>query len=163
MQKLVKHLYRPGFGLLLIRLALAAAFLAHGIGKLANMDGVIGFFGSIGLAPFWAWVVAIVETVAGAAMLFGAFTTIAGILLAVIMLVAIFKAKMGGGFMGVELEFVLLVTSLGIALAGPGKWALSRKMCNCECGDCKDGVCTGMWGMCGHGHGKGNTQTPGGM
>ncbi len=67
-------------GLLLVRLALAAVFLYHGITKFQNLDGTVAFFGQLGFAPFFAYLVATVETVGGAAMLLGVWTRWAGFL-----------------------------------------------------------------------------------
>jgi uncharacterized membrane protein YphA (DoxX/SURF4 family) len=61
------------------------------------MEQTIGFFASVGFSAFMAWVVAITETVAGAAVIIGFSTRIAASLLAIIMIVAIVcvKGKMG--------------------------------------------------------------------
>lgn len=128
-------------GLLLIRLGVGAIFLTHGISKLSNTDGVIGFFASLGIPAFMAWVVAIVEAAGGLALILGVFTKISGVLLAITMLVAILKVKFPqGGFNASEFELILLLTSLGLSLTGPGKFALQKNSCNCTEGancDCK--------------------------
>jgi uncharacterized membrane protein YphA (DoxX/SURF4 family) len=135
----MKHMFskccNPGFGLMLVRIAAGAVFLAHGIAKLQNMEGTIAFFGMLGLASFWAYVVAIVETVGGVALILGFFTGVMGMLLAVTMVVAIFIVKLKVGFIvpgGYEIDLMLLAASLSVALAGPGKWALGRRMCGCD-------------------------------
>lgn len=133
-------------GLLLIRLGLGVVFLAHGVQKLQGIDSVIGFFGKIGLPAFLAWAVAIIETLAGAAMLLGAFTGVAGVSIAIIMLGAIFTAKKAASFMGGwEFDLVLLTSALGVALLGPGKYAISCFFAKCKKGDeKKDGCCGGV-------------------
>jgi uncharacterized membrane protein YphA (DoxX/SURF4 family) len=131
-------------GLFLIRLGLGVVFLAHGIQKLQGIDGVIGFFGKIGLPAFLAWAVAIIETLAGAAMILGVFTGFAGLSLAIIMLGAIFTAKKAAPFMGGwEFDFVLLTSALGVALLGPGKYAVKCLFAKCKKGDKKDSCCGG--------------------
>lgn len=131
-------------GLFLIRLGLGVVFLAHGIQKLQGIDGVIGFFGKIGLPAFLAWAVAIIETLAGAAMILGVFTGFAGLSLAIIMLGAIFTAKKAAPFMGGwEFDFVLLTSALGVALLGPGKYAVTCLFAKCKKGDKKDSCCGG--------------------
>lgn len=109
------------WGLLLIRLGLAAVFLTHGISKFQNLDQTTAFFGMLGLSAFWVYLVATVETLGGAAMLLGYFSRFAGALLAVVMVVAIALAKWKMGFLGgYELDLTLLLAALGIAFAGPG-------------------------------------------
>lgn len=124
----------PNTGLFLIRVAVAMVFLYAGINKLM-VGGEAGgaMFASMGItmAPaFWFWVVALVETLGGAAMLLGLWTSVAGYLLAFIMLVAIILVHWSAGFggpMGVQYPLVMLLVSLGVAMVGPGTWALSKE------------------------------------
>ncbi len=110
-------------------------FLAHGLDKLQGMDGVIGFFGSLGLAPFFAYLVAGVEFLGGIALILGVFSRYAAYLLAVVMVVAIFLVKFKMGLLGgYELDLVLLAALLTIAGAGSGVYSISGKMCGC--GNC---------------------------
>lgn len=130
----MKIFSNQGFGLLLLRLTVGGLFLYHGITKLQNMDGTIGFFGSIGLAPFWAWLVAIVETAGGALMVLGLWTTIVGLLFAVILVMALIKTKIGNvtSFSGAELDVLLLLASLSLAFAGAGSCSLVKCFKKCE-------------------------------
>lgn len=112
-------------GLLLVRVGLGLVFIAHGWAKIDGMDGTIGFFASIGLSAFWAYLVAYVEFIGGIAMLVGLFTNWAGMLLAVVMIVAIVMLKLSKGFVGgYEFDLVLFLSSLAIVIAGPGKYTL---------------------------------------
>lgn len=137
----------PNLGLLLIRLGLAAVFIAHGISKLSNMDQTIGFFASLGLAAFFAYLVAIVELLGGIAMLLGLWTKWAGYALAIIMLVAIIlvKSKMPFAKGAYEIDLMLLVAALGIAMIGSGKYSIGggcEMSCPCDSnGNCAKGVC----------------------
>jgi putative oxidoreductase len=136
----------PGIALLLLRLIVGVVFLNHGLGKLigppfagAGMDGWIGFVTQIGLpSPVglaWVWVV--IETLGGLALILGAGTGVAGLLLAVGMAVAIVKVHLPHGFdvfrygsldaRGYEYSLTLLVASLAIAVGGPGVLALRLK------------------------------------
>lgn len=159
-------------GLLLVRLSLAAVFLTHGIAKLSDMDGTIAFFGSLGLSAFFAWLVAIVETVGGGLMLLGAWTCVAGAALAVTMVMAIILVKAKLGFPAIDIDIAMLASSLAIMVMGSGRYGLNKccKACmnksNCcggscggahSCGgsemkcdgceaNCKDGVCSGHEG-----------------
>ena len=69
-------------GLLIIRLAAGLIFLVHGISKLSDMESTMMFFGSMGLGAFFAWLVAIVETLGGAMLVLGIFTRKAAAMLA---------------------------------------------------------------------------------
>ncbi len=112
-------------GLLLVRVGLGLVFIAHGWAKIAGMEDTVGFFASIGLSAFWAYLVAYVEFIGGIAMLVGLFTNWAGMLLAVVMIVAIAMLKLSKGFVGgYEFDLVLFLSSLAIVIAGPGKYTL---------------------------------------
>jgi uncharacterized membrane protein YphA (DoxX/SURF4 family) len=125
---LMKKYTNMHLGLFLVRFALAAVFIGHGIQKFSNLEGTIGFFGKLGLPSFFAYLVATVETAGGILMLLGVGTQIAGVLLAIVMLVAILKVKVSSGFVGgYEFEATLLLTSLGIAFTGPGSWKVGMK------------------------------------
>lgn len=125
-------------GLLVLRLAVGAVFLVHGIMKLALMHETIVMFQGMGFHPALAWVVAIVETLGGAMLVLGVGTAFAGVLLAIIMLVAM-KVMYPMGLMEVRLPFVLFAAALGIAMTGPGKYTVGM-VCGCgNCHMCKDG------------------------
>ena len=114
--------------ILLLRIGVGVIFIIAGWGKLTGIEGVQGFFGNIGIpmAGLMAWVVALVEFVGGIMILVGYKVEIPGILLAITMLVAIFTVKMGGdgGFSGMRLEIMLLLTSLALSIMGTGSYSL---------------------------------------
>jgi uncharacterized membrane protein YphA (DoxX/SURF4 family) len=102
-----------------------------------------GFMTSLGLPSFMGWLVGLVEMLGGLAVLAGAYTCIAGGLLALVMIgaIALVKGKLGfvGGY---EYELVLLLLALGVAMLGPGKYAVCAKMFQAgekkdECGACQ--------------------------
>lgn len=114
-------------GLFLIRLGLALVFIIHGWAKLTNMDATVGFFASLGLAAFFAYVVALIEFLGGIALLVGYYTQVAGWLLAVVMFFAIILVKGKAGFVGgYEFDLLLLLSSLGMAFIGSGKYSLCQ-------------------------------------
>lgn len=125
---MLEKLKNPDLGLLLIRLALATIFLVASVAKFLNLATTTAFFGKIGLAPFFVYLVASVEMLGGLAMLFGVATAGAGILLAIVMIFAITLAKWPLGFLAWELDFTLLLAALGVALAGPGRYSLRWPM-----------------------------------
>ncbi len=130
-----KHYRNLDVGLLLLRVGVGLVFVAHGVAKFQNMDGTIAFFNGIGFTSFWAYLVASVELFGGLAMLIGIFTEIAGVLLAMVMLVAILKLKFAQGFLGgYEFDALLLLASFAMVLTGPGKYAMPCCLGKCELG-----------------------------
>lgn len=128
MIKFLKKYHNSDLGVLLLRLGLAAVFIMHGWSKIQNLEATGGFFSSIGLNMFWVYVVAYVEFLGGIAMLIGLFSRWAGLLLAIDMFFAIYLVKWQNGFVGrYELELLLLLAALTIHLAGPGRYAISKK------------------------------------
>ncbi len=113
--------------LLLIRVGLALVFMAHGWAKVSGMEDTITFFASLQLPAIFAYIVAYVEVLGGVAMLLGVFTGWAGILLAITMLGAIGKVKIGMGFVGgYEFDLMLFLAAIAISLSGPGKYGIRQ-------------------------------------
>jgi len=126
---------------LLLRLGIGIIFLVHGVGKLFNLgptalgiNGTANFFASLGIpaAMFFAWVVALVETFGGAALLLGVLTRYAALLLAIDMLTALLVFHLPKGFSilngGYEFVLLLLLGNLSLLLSGAGKkWNLGKK------------------------------------
>jgi uncharacterized membrane protein YphA (DoxX/SURF4 family) len=147
---MMKKCCNKDLGKLILRVGLGIIFIYHGYDKFQHMDGVIGFFGMLGLPAFVAYAVSAIEFAGGIALVLGVFTGISSALLAIIMLVAIFLAKwsMVGqmGFKAVELEFVLFIVAVAVSMIGAGKYSLMRKMhsgMTCDgCGTCAAGGCT---------------------
>ncbi len=125
---MLKKLHNPDCGLFLIRIGLALVFIFHGWGKWQDIGGTVGFFGSLGLAAAFAYLVAAVELLGGIAMLLGLWTEVAGVLLAVVMLVAIYLVTFNGGFTGYEFNLMLLLAALGVAMTGPGAYTVRKWM-----------------------------------
>lgn len=121
-------------GLLIIRIAVGAIFLAHGIMKLKAMDQTIAMFHSMGLHEVFAWIVAFVETLGGAMMILGIFTSVVGVLLAIVMLVAMIKVHLPMGIMKAEFPFALFAATLGLSMTGAGKYGMGMV---CKCGTCE--------------------------
>lgn len=117
-----------GLGLFLIRLGLSSVFIAHGLAKLQGIEGTIGFFATLGLSAFFAYLVTGVEVLAGIALLVGVFSQIAAGLLVAVMVFALYLVKFQQGFIGgYEFDLVLLLTSLGLIFTGAGDYSLEEK------------------------------------
>ncbi len=111
--------------MLLLRLAIGIAFVAHGWVKFADMDMTVGFFGQLGFPAIAAYAVAAVELLGGLALIAGLWTDLAAMLVA---LVYVKMVKFGAPFLGgYELDFVLLAGLLAIVFNGPGKPTLAKK------------------------------------
>jgi putative oxidoreductase len=107
--------------------------MMHGGQKLFvfGLSGTADIMGKLGLpAPaLCAAIVMTVELLGGLAILLGAFTRLAGGLLAFEMIVAILVARLHGGFFapyGYEFELTLLGACLTFALLGPGGTSLEE-------------------------------------
>jgi putative oxidoreductase len=124
----------PSAGLLVLRLVVGVTFVLHGLDKLGDMAGAEQLFASLGIpapglmAPF----VAVTETVGGVLLIAGLATPLVGAALAIDMLVALLTAHLGQGFFasdgGFELELLLGGASLGIGLAGAGRFSLDASL-----------------------------------
>ena len=116
----------------IIRLVLALSFILHGLPKLTHTAGMAGFFGKIGLPfPFQIVIfIGLLEVVGGILLLIGFGTRYISPLLAIDMLMAIILAKSGTGqgYLGAEVEILLLAGALSIFFSGPGALALHKEI-----------------------------------
>jgi putative oxidoreductase len=121
--------FRTDTGLLVLRLVVGVTFLLHGLDKLGGLDGVEMFFDSLGIpAPgFMATLVALTETVGGVLLIVGLLTPVAGIALAIDMLVAGLTAHADKGFFvdkgGYELVLLLGTGCVALLIAGAGRFS----------------------------------------
>jgi len=118
--------------LLIARIGLGIVFIAHGWQKFdeTGVKAVGAGFGKMGVpAPeLSAYYATFVELVGGAALLIGAFTAVAGLLLALDMLGALLIVHIDKGVFvtegGYELVVALGVGSLLLAVFGAGKFSV---------------------------------------
>ena len=121
------------WGMLPLRIVVGLVFLMHGAQKLFvfGVAGTTDIMAKLGLPlpMLCALIVIVVELVGGGAILLGAFTRLAGALLAFEMVVAILVARLHGGFFapyGYEFELTLLGACLTFALHGAGQISLEQ-------------------------------------
>ncbi|MFJ2367713.1 DoxX family protein [Microbacterium sp. NPDC087665] len=122
------------WGLLVLRVVVGAIFVAHGAQKIFEytLAGTIGSFAGMGvpLPEIAAPLVAFVELIGGAMLLVGLFTRLAGILLAVDMLVALVLVHLPAGLWvgegGYEFVAVLGAVALALAFTGAGRFSVDR-------------------------------------
>jgi putative oxidoreductase len=124
----------PSAGALVLRLVVGITFVAHGLDKLGDLSGAEQFFASLDIpapglmAPF----VGVTETVGGVLLIAGLATPLVCTALAIDMLVALLTAHVGHGFFvsdgGIELALLLGGASVGIGLAGAGRFSLDAAL-----------------------------------
>ncbi|WP_342615546.1 DoxX family protein [Peribacillus frigoritolerans] len=123
-------------GLLIIRLVIGLLFIGHGAQKLFGwfgghgLKGTGGWFESIGMKPgvTMALFAGLAELIGGLLFALGLLTPLAGIMIAGTMIMAIVKVHAPNGLWstanGYEYNLTLLAVAIGIALVGPGQYAL---------------------------------------
>ncbi|MCP3740558.1 DoxX family protein [Rossellomorea sp. BNER] len=120
-------------GAFILRILLGFTFFVHGLVKFQDgIENTVGFFESLGLPGFTAYVVAGIEFIGGIAIILGIGTRVISILLALIMIGAILKVKLAGGFLGngqmagFELDLALLAISAYLAITNHSAFALDN-------------------------------------
>jgi len=122
------------YGTALLRISLGIIFIAHSLYlKLVifTLPGTVGFFESIGLPAFLAYITFAAEAIGGIALVFGLYARWAALSLIPIALGATWAhssagwvfSNAGGGW---EYPLFLTVASAVIALQGNGRLALQR-------------------------------------
>jgi len=112
---------------LVLRLFIGVVFATYGWLKLGALQGFTGFLqaASVPLPGIMAPAVAAVEFFGGLALVLGASTRLAALLLTGVMVVAMITVTLGKGFAGgYDLNLALLGGLLALLLAGPGKPAV---------------------------------------
>jgi putative oxidoreductase len=124
---------RVDTGLLVLRIVIGIVFLVHGGQKLFvyGFAGVTGAFGQMGIPmpAITGPLTAIVEFLAGGALVIGLLTRLAAFGLAIDMLGAIVMVHYKGGFFmptGYEFALTLLAANVAIAIAGAGYYSADR-------------------------------------
>lgn len=127
---ILNRLHNPDLGILFVRLAVGIVFIYAGWMKVSNMPQVLEGFASIGIPAFLTYIVAYSEFIGGILMILGLFTRYAGAILAIIMVVAIWKVHLVNGFSlavnGYEYVLVLLLLSLAMVTFGAGKYSAAH-------------------------------------
>ena len=115
-------------GLAVLRVAVAAIFINHGRQKLFvyGFAGVTGAFTQMGV-PFpgiMGPLIGLLEFFGGIALLLGILTRLFAVGFVCDMLGAILLVQLKRGFSAYELEFLLLGSSLALALTGAGVFSV---------------------------------------
>ena len=123
-------------GKLILRVALGVIILLHGIAKLkGGIDPITGMVTAQGLPAFLAYGVYVGEVLAPLMLILGFYARIGGALVAVNMLAALFLAHRAdlfalnpqtGGW-AIEVQALMLFSAIAIMLIGPGKAGINEK------------------------------------
>ncbi|QGH35977.1 DoxX family membrane protein [Gracilibacillus salitolerans] len=119
---------KEGIGALLLRVVLGIIFIGHGTDKFqGGIANTAGWFDSIGLPGFLAYIVAGLEVVGGIALILGLATRIVGGLFVLLLLGAIIKVQFAAGFIGgYAYDLALLVISAYLLLNGSKLYSLDK-------------------------------------
>ena len=123
------------WSMLVTRVALGIIFLAHGVQKISGFDGIIQWFGSMGMPAVLAYVVTTIETVGGTCLILGLFTRTAAAGIMFVMLGAIFSVKISKGFIGgYEFDVSLLAMAFSLILSGSNTFSLGSLFSSSKAG-----------------------------
>lgn len=112
--------------LLVVRLIIGGIFIFAGWTKVADMTSTVGFFATLGIPAFLAYVVGYLELIGGILLVLGVWTQKSAIILALIMIVAVWLT-MAGGFQIFSTPLVTLAGLLSLIVSGPGAYAIRFK------------------------------------
>lgn len=119
-------------GKLILRVALALMILLHGIAKIIGGVGFIsGMVAKMGLPPAFGYLVYVGEVIAPLLMLFGIWTRLAALVVAINMAVAVllvhtaefFTLGKTGGW-ALELQGMFFFTAVALVLLGAGRYSV---------------------------------------
>ena len=123
-----------------LRIALGLIFIGHGAQKIFGVWGGPGWAkftamgAPMGLRPGWLWMGAasVFELVGGVLVLLGFATRLGALMIAVVMLVAMFGVHWRGGFFlqnqGIEYTVALLAMALTLLIAGGGRASIDEAL-----------------------------------
>lgn len=143
--------HNKSVGLLVLRVALGAFFIAHGVSKFQSLEMMNQFFASLGFGAPWATIVATSEVAAGTAILLGAFLWPAAGLISAVMAVAIWKVTgPNPGDQPFLFHFVsgwgtnvlYAAAAICIASCGAGRWSLTNLYFRRRAAACRDCMAT---------------------
>lgn len=115
---------------LILRLVLAIILIRHGWPKLfgtnPGLKGFAGWLGSMGfpLPIFWAFIVALLEVVGGAALAVGFLTQWVALLVVIEFAVIMLAVKIKKPFSEKEFDLLIFAVALALALLGSGSISL---------------------------------------
>lgn len=121
------------YSALLLRLSMGILFVLHGVylkAMVFGMAGASGYFASLGLPGWFAWVVMIYETLGGLALILGIYSRWVAVFLGVHLLFAAYIGHWGNGWAfnaqggGYEFPLFWAIACFALALLGDGPYAM---------------------------------------
>ena len=113
-------------GLLVLRVAVCAMMLTHGMDKLLHFSDKSQGFDPIGIGGTLSLsLVIFAEVFCSVALLLGLFTRLAAIPLIIAMCVAV-SVHAGQGFANMELALLYLTVYVAVLIIGPGRYSIDR-------------------------------------
>lgn len=123
----------PNYGALTARMALGTILLAHGLLKVFvfTVVGTVGYFESVGMPAFAAYMTIFGELAGGTALILGLYSRLAALLSLPILLGALSVhaangwvfSNQGGGW---EFPAILVVLAIIVAIGGNGPFAIRK-------------------------------------
>ncbi len=118
------------------RVFLGVVMFPHGAQKLLGWFGgygfsaTMGFFGSMGIPPVFAFLAIVAEFFGALGVIFGFLTRVAAFGIGMVMLVAITAVHLPNGFFaqqnGIEYTLILFGVALAVMIKGAGRWSLDE-------------------------------------
>jgi putative oxidoreductase len=132
MRNVVPNSTSEDLGKLILRATLAIMILFHGVAKIINGVGfVTALVAKVGLPPALGYLVYIGEVIAPLLILFGVWTRLAALVVAINMVVAVFLVHTGESFTlaktggwALELQAMFLASAIAVALLGAGRYSI---------------------------------------
>jgi len=124
-------MYNPDLAVTLARVTLGALLLVHGVPKMRDLKGTMGFVRGTGFpgGAVFAALFSLLEFFGGIALILGLLTPLVAVLVVLEMVAtSVFaKTKLGKKFVGgYELDFLYLALAAVVAFLGPGVWSVDR-------------------------------------
>lgn len=123
------------WSLLILRVILGLGFTIHGFDKFnGGIENISNWFDSIGIPGILAYGVSLLEVMGGIALIAGLATKLVSCLFAIVMIVAIIKVKIVGGFLGngelsgFELELVYFTISIALFINGSRLFSIDETL-----------------------------------
>lgn len=103
--------------LVLIRVILGLSMCLHGLSKASDLAGTVGFFSSLGVPSFIAYLVVAIEVIGGIFMMIGLLVPLVALGFVGVLGTAMILLGLNRGYVGgFELEVLLLVMSIAMGL-----------------------------------------------
>ncbi|WP_160032530.1 DoxX family protein [Paenibacillus sp. An7] len=112
----------------IMRVVFGILFLVHGMDKFnTGLGNISGWFESINIPGFLAYIVGPVELIGGILLILGLFTRYVSAILLVILIGAVLTAKLSMGLLnGYELDLSFMLIALYLVFAETSRWSLDH-------------------------------------